>query len=230
MTQLTLLKHTNLRRALLVGAALTITAAVSSAFFGYDLATADPAPTPTTVAGNPNTCAEAGLSGTILFGDGDPSYPPPGVAGSATAGGVGQTTLSVMINAGFTASGIVVKGAPMANIYTGPFVGPITIEGMTAPENNGMFPAISHWFVCGTTTPISISPGGGSLSPSPVVAPSESPVTPGTTAAVPSGPARTGGGGSQEDFPWGGVLALLVVALPVAGAFLLRRRDEASQE
>jgi LPXTG-motif cell wall-anchored protein len=80
----------------------------------------------------------------------------------AGEGTVEDSTLTVTLNPGFTATGIVVKGGiiepgqPGFNLYTGPFVGPIVIEGLTTPSEQG----ISHWFVCGmqTTTTTTTAP------------------------------------------------------------------------
>lgn len=140
---------------------LAVAGAVTAAL-AATTANAQP-PTPRVVEGNVTTCAEAGLSGEILFGS-SPDYVSNPTIGTGTVSG--GTTLDVTLNPGFTASGIVVKGGPDTNVYDGPFVGPITITGMTSPPNpGGQIPEISHWFVC----------GGESMSPTPTMSPSPSP-------------------------------------------------------
>jgi len=111
--------------------------------------TSIPAPTPEKHDGNAVTCAQAGLSGSILFGAG-------GATDASSAAGSGDVSadgksLDVTINAGWTASGVVVKGGPAYNVYTGPFIGPVTVTGFVPPTNpGGQAGVISHWFVCGT--------------------------------------------------------------------------------
>lgn len=178
-------------------------------------ARADPAPTPRFVAGNVANCQQAGLSGSVLFGSaGFPSNP---AAGSGTVSSDGLT-LDVTIKAGFTASGIVVKGGPNSNVYDGPFVGPTTITGMQSPLFDKNIPAISHWFVCGEkTAPPSGTPTNGTTKPT----------TPGTTTSSPGG-----GGGLPVTGSAIGGLVVMGLALVVGGAALLavrRRRDDATE-
>lgn len=167
------------------------------------VAKAVPAPEPRFVEGNVTTCAEAGLSGEIIIqGEGD-------AASDAGSGDVSADGLflDVTINAGWTASGVAVKGGPDTFVYDGPFVGPITVEDMRAPDNmGGQQPQISHWLVCGTRT-----------------VPTNGPTTPTVT---PSGPARTGGGGSLADSGWlmGG--GAIFAAAALAGALAWRRRND----
>ncbi|MER7471732.1 hypothetical protein [Micromonospora sp. NPDC000018] len=111
-------------------------------------ASAIPAPPPRLVGGNITTCEEAGLDGEIIL-QSTTGQSASNAAGTGTVSADGLT-LDVTINAGFTATGIAVKGGPNANVYTGPFVGPILVEDMEAPTNPGeQQPQISHWFVCG---------------------------------------------------------------------------------
>ncbi|MEH1123531.1 hypothetical protein [Micromonospora sp. CPCC 206061] len=210
--------------------------------FASGIASADPAP-PRVVGGNPNTCAAAGLGGTILLSSSMPSE----TASSGTVSGNGLL-LDVTINSGFTASGIVVKGGPRANAYNGPFTGPVTIEDLRAPTNpGGQQPQISHWFVCGGQSPKTTPPATPTSKPPttrpttapttrppttpPMTPPTTAPVTtPPTTApptVVPTTPPSTGG-----DLPTTGTRAGLfigsAVALLAAGvllvAFVRRRR------
>jgi hypothetical protein len=113
------------------------------------LASAIPAPEPREVEGNVMTCEGADLAGEIILGGPNTSGSASSEAGTGTV--TGMQTLDVTINEGFTATGIVVKGGPDANVYDGPFVGPIEVEGMTSPINpaTGRPFDISHWFVCG---------------------------------------------------------------------------------
>lgn len=130
-----------------------LTSGVASA----GVASAIPAPTPRLVAGNITTCEEAGLDGEIIL-QSTSGESASNAAGTGTVSADGLT-LDVMINAGFTASGIAVKGGPNANVYTGPFVGPILVEDMQAPTNpGGQQPQISHWFVCGFERPPTTPP------------------------------------------------------------------------
>jgi LPXTG-motif cell wall-anchored protein len=176
----------------LAGLALIATAAPAAA-------AAVPAPTPRVVQGNVTTCAQAGLSGSILFSDENPNP----AAGSGTES-ADQLFLTVTINSGFTASGIAVKGGPDTNVYDGPFVGPITIENLRAPQNpGGQQPEISDWFVCGTTS-----------SPKPSV--------------TPSGAPETGGGGSYG-VTFAGLGALALASAAGIVLFRIRRRNDAAQ-
>jgi hypothetical protein len=128
---------------------------------------------------------------------------------------VTDNELDVTINAGFTASGIVVKGGPNANVYDGPFVGPTEVEGMTAPKNASGEPAgISHWFVCGGQPPTT-----------PTTPP---PTTNGTTPGRP--PTSNGGaaGLPVTGTPVGGIflagVGLVVVGLALVAALAAARR------
>jgi len=168
-----------------------------------------PAPAPTVIPGNPTTCAAAGIGGEILLSGVDSD----GDSGDAGTGTVSDDnkTLTVTINPGFTATGIVVKGGPDANLFTGPFVGPITIEGMQSPLNpGGNIPDISHWFVCGMASMTTTTPPTTTVT-----------VTTTTAAGLPvTGPATTG-------------LVAAGVALVAGGAttlFLLRRRRAVAGE
>lgn len=130
-----------------------LTSGVASA----GMASAIPAPPPRLVGGNITTCDEAGLEGEIILQstNGD-SASNAAATGTVSADGL---TLDVTINAGFTASGIAVKGGPDANVYTGPFVGPLLVEDMRAPTNpGGQQPEISQWFVCGFERPPTTPP------------------------------------------------------------------------
>ncbi len=152
-----------MRRAALAATAVLASGGAMSLALGVGVAAAAPAPPPRLVSGNVANCAQAGLAGSVIL---------EGVGDASNAAGSGDVSddglfLDVTINAGFTATGVAVKGGPNTNVYDGPFVGPTSIEGMRAPNNEGgQQPTISHWLVCGQPT-------------------------------VPTGAPRTGGGGSQ---------------------------------
>ncbi|MGK5675900.1 hypothetical protein ACSNOB_24020 [Micromonospora sp. URMC 106] len=198
------------------------------------MASAIPAPEPRVAEGNVATCESADLEGEIILGGPDTSGSASSEAGTGTV--TGMQTLDVTINEGFTATGIVVKGGPDANVYDGPFVGPIEVEDMTSPINpaTGEPFDISHWFVCGfqaqpTPTP-TVSP---TVTPtatptvSPTVSPTVTPtVTPTATAtATPTKLPITGDSLSSPSIvvpvTLGGSLLLLGSTLIV----LNRRRD-----
>jgi LPXTG-motif cell wall-anchored protein len=206
-----------LLRAGAIGVAVAAVAGLT--LMANGVANADPAPAPSPTDGNVSTCSggqhPAGLDGEIII---------PGPGGSGT---VTDNKLDVTINAGFTASGIVVKGGDGANIYFGPFVGPVTIEDMIAPGvgQPGNTPEISHWFVCGEETTEETESPGPSESPSesPSDTPSESESTPGTSTSTPPGDLPTTGVGLT-----GLILTGLALALGGAAAlfFFRRKRDE----
>jgi LPXTG-motif cell wall-anchored protein len=134
-------------------------AAVALALWG-GTANADPAPTvtytptPEQTGGhqdpaNVTTCDGAGLSGDILL--------PPDSDGNSAVVSVDGTSVTITIAAGFTVDGIVVKGGPGYNVYHGPFVGPAIIPDLTSPPDAGIggnIPTISHFFVCGSGSPV----------------------------------------------------------------------------
>jgi LPXTG-motif cell wall-anchored protein len=161
MKDLTPARHAAARRTyhgLRAGAALF--AAVAAAGFtmlATGVANAAPAPAPRLVEGNVASCEQAELEGSIILGGGDTSGSASSEAGTGTV--TDGLTLDVTLNAGFTATGIVVKGGTDANVYDGPFVGPTEVEGMIAPLTGGGQQAeISHWFVCGFETPPTTPP------------------------------------------------------------------------
>jgi LPXTG-motif cell wall-anchored protein len=124
---------------------------------------------------NATTCAQAGLTGSLLLGDESPNQPT-GAAGQGTKSGSPEA-VTLLINPGYTITGVVVKGGPGYIVY-GPF-GPsanyIQVTNLLPPVNPGeQNPKISHWFVCGTGPSTSPSPSGsespgpsGSVSPGP---------------------------------------------------------------
>lgn len=179
-----------------------------------------PAPTPRLVQGNVqlNDCAAAGLEGEGLFGA-DPAANVTDVEGSGTIDAVTKT-MTVTINSGWTATGIVVKGGSNTNVYDGPFVGPVTVEGLVSPDNaSGMPAGISHWFVCGEESDESPSP---SSSPSPSTETS-------TTTGPPTTPTTPGGGLPVTGASIGGLITVGVLMVTAgAGLMLLRRRRDAT--
>lgn len=184
-------------------AAFAATAAAGFTALATGVASAAPAPTPRLVTGNVTTCAQAGLTGTILLSGGAGS-----ASNSKASGTVTGLSLDVTVNAGFTASGIAVKGGNDAYVYDGPFVGVATVDDMVAPLNGGgNTPNISHWYVCGgpSASP-SPSPSGrpsespsASPSGSPSGSPSESPS--GSPSASPSEPPSGSPTGSPSESP-----------------------------
>jgi hypothetical protein len=186
------------------------------------VASAVPAPTPRVVAGNVTTCAGAGLAGEIILEGGSGSAS--SEAGSGTVTGL---ELDVTINAGFTATGIAVKGGPDTNVYDGPFVGPTTVEDMVAPLNKGGEQSgISHWFVCGfetaPTTPPATPPTTPPATP-PTTPPTETP-TAAPTAPTTSPPGQLPVTGGQTGLVIGSSLALLASGAMLVALARQRRR------
>lgn len=233
-------KLTMVDKRVLTGGAIAIAVGAAGVLLIGTPALADPAPTPRLVNENVTTCADAGLTGSILFGgEGNAS----GEAGSGTV--IDDTDLTVTINAGFTASGIAVKGGPAAFVYDGPFTGPVTITELEAPlvgkpEN---VPAISHWFVCGgtstTPTPSGSTPPPTTTAPPTTAPPTTPPATtqpptttePPTTTAPPT--TTTAPTTPDDDLPvtGAGVSGLVITGLALiaggAALLLLRRRRDA---
>jgi LPXTG-motif cell wall-anchored protein len=201
-------------------------------------------PSPSQTAGNATDCNTgqnpAGLTGSILLSDTNP-----------TVAGVGEGTvdqanqfLTVHLDAGVTASGVVVKGGHNFNIYFGPFVGDITLAGMHAPLVPGGVPTISHWFVCGvstttttTTTPSTTTPTTTTTTTSTTTTSTTSTSTssttstePGTTPGTPGTTTTPGGGNLPLTGTAIGGIVLAGVALIGGGAtlLLLRRRRDAT--
>jgi LPXTG-motif cell wall-anchored protein len=179
-------------------------------------AQAGPAPAPSPVGENVNSCDDVPPAGDEeLFGanGGAGTTTDPDGAGSGTVSGDG-ITLDVTINAGWTATAIVVKGGPGANVYSGPFVGPITITGMVAPLTpGGPQGQISHWIVCGTKTSDS----------SPTTEPPGTTTEPPPSSSTDPGGSLSNTGSSLTGVIVGGV-ALIVVGSGLL-LFLRRRRD-----
>ncbi|MGN9808186.1 hypothetical protein ACTMSW_02345 [Micromonospora sp. BQ11] len=177
------------------------------------------APEPRLVEGNVTTCAGAGLAGAIILGSPTSPANDSNEAGSGTVTGL---ELDVTINDDFTATGIVVKGGPDANVYDGPFVGPIDVENMTAPinpENDQPF-GISHWFVCGFEAQPTATPTA-----TPTVTPTATPtVTPTATPTVTKLPI-TGDSLSGPSFVVPVALGSGLLLLGSMLVVLYRRRD-----
>lgn len=120
--------------SVLIGATLGVVALTSTAN----------ATTPTTGGGGTNAtdCKDAGLSGeVVLHGEGSASNDFVAVVVSEP----GHEFLDVeLLNDALTITGTVVKGADDFAVYPGD-----PVPNMHAPEKNGHFPEISHWYVCG---------------------------------------------------------------------------------
>jgi LPXTG-motif cell wall-anchored protein len=210
-----------MQRRKVVGAVAAAVVALGGVLLAATAVQADPAPTPTVINDNVSTCSggqhPAGLDGEILFSD-----EAGGPAGSGTV--TGGDTLDVTINVGWTATGIVVKGGSAAHVYTGPFVGLVTIDDMVSPPvGKDNTPQISHWFVCGFPT----TPSTPVTSTTTTTTTSTEP--PGTTSVPGTTP---GDEDDDEDLPVTGValtsMVIAGLALVGGGAALLiarRRRD-----
>ncbi|MFG3706059.1 hypothetical protein ACGF7U_15180 [Micromonospora sp. NPDC047670] len=184
------------------------------------MASAIPAPEPREVAGNPMTCEGAELAGEIILGGPNTSGSASSDAGTGTV--TGTQTLDVTINEGFTATGIVVKGGPNANVYVGPFVGPIEVEGMTSPINpvTGTPFDISYWFVCGFEAQPTATPTATSTA-TPTTTPTAPPTATPTRTKLPITGDSLSGPSIVVPAALGGGLLLLGSMLIV----LYRRRD-----
>jgi LPXTG-motif cell wall-anchored protein len=232
MTDLTPARQSAARRThhgLRAGAvAFAAAGAVGFMLLTPGVANADPAPAPRLVLGNVATCEQADLEGEIILGGEEGSATSPAGTGTVT-----DKTLDVTINAGFTATGIVVKGGPNANVYDGPFVGPTEVEGMVAPTTASGEPAgISHWFVCGFETPSTPSPTPTTESPTPTPTtppPSES-VPPSGSTPPPGSVSPTAPGGPGLPVTGAAATTMALTGLGLIGGgvalvWLRRRRD-----
>ena len=117
-------------------------------------------------SGNATSCADIGQPGSTYssgasIGSGSAEM----FTWSATSAGTNPPTTPTLANGGkwradsgivnltdisseITITGIVVKGGPGYQVYSG------AVENMIAPLNpGGNAPALSHWFVCYTTNP-----------------------------------------------------------------------------
>ena len=179
-------------------------------------------PVPTQTPGNPFGAGKCPDGMTFLFGANSGSDAS-GPAGEGDVSGDGET-LTVTIFEGFTADLIVVKGAENTNLYYGPFVGPIVVEGLVSPEKNSNTPEISHWIVCGsTTTTTTTTTTTGTTTTTTKTTSTTTVTTPVTTTTTP------GGGLPVTGASLGGLIAF-ALALVGGGVALLmfrRRRDAA---
>jgi LPXTG-motif cell wall-anchored protein len=183
-------------------------------------------PVPTVTPGNPFGAGQCPAGSTFLFGANSGSDAS-GAAGSGDVSSNGQT-LTVTVNEGFTVSLIVVKGANNTNLYTGPFVGPIVIEGLVSPEKNTGTPEISHWIVCGsTTTTTTTTTGTTTTTTTGTTTTTTTKTTTTTTASTPVTSTAPGGGLPVTGASLGGLIAvaLALVGGGVALLFFRRRRD-----
>jgi hypothetical protein len=129
--------------------------------------------------GNATTCQDAGLAGSDITSH---------VTFTGGVNNVDQNVNITAVDAGFTVTGIVVKGGDAYNVYVPGLLGlsaapPWT--GLHAPlvgANDQNVPAISHWFVCGTSTPVTSSPPASTPETTPPTTPETTPpTTPETT-------------------------------------------------
>jgi LPXTG-motif cell wall-anchored protein len=173
----------------------------------------------TAYSGNarPGDCAGAGLAGEQIMGEDSPS---------------GTYFDITSIPAGYTVTGVVVKGGDAYNVYLPSALGALPWLKLHAPINASGGPAgLSHWFVCGTkdstttttttppatttTTPgggessTTTSPGGGAGSPS------------ATTPGAPGTPGAQGGEGLASTGFGNGWLVIVGGALLLGGGALL---------
>lgn len=183
--------------------------------------------------GDVTTCAEAGLTGSILVAaTGGGPLPDQGDSASGTIvdveqfGALDGRQLSVRTGPGFTISGIVVGAAGAYNVYSGPFPGPTYIPRLVAPAQGQTSPVIDYYIVCGgpsgspptTTTPTTTTTTTTSGTTTTATDPGTTTTT--TDAALPAtGASLTG-------------LVLTGVALVAGGVALLvlRRRRAATGE
>ncbi|HLT12418.1 MAG TPA: hypothetical protein VK028_16695, partial [Micromonosporaceae bacterium] len=98
--------------------------------------TVTPSPTSSGSSDNPfnvNDCDDFVADSSELFkaNNDDSATDPDGAGSGEVSGGI----LTVTVNAGWVVTGVAVKGGPAANLYIGPFTGPIVITGMQPPIN-----------------------------------------------------------------------------------------------
>jgi hypothetical protein len=167
----------------MVGAALLLLPGVTSAHIN------EPSPSDpraTFVAGNVETCAEAGFPSAIRVAGEEGSASDANVSGTVktNAGsvqpGVGTELDVAITGANVVIDAVVVKGGNASNVYTNPAVLPPTLppdQHYISPLNaGGNVPDISHWFVCyHISTP---APNGSLTVLKAVIPPHGLPVTP----------------------------------------------------
>jgi len=100
--------------------------------------------------GNVTTCSDVNLPNDVQAGSNSASSFSDGiVSGTVTNGG---QDLQVSVLHGVTVDAVVVKGGNGYNVYTQPKYLPPTLASpqnyISALNNGGNIPTISHWFVC----------------------------------------------------------------------------------
>jgi hypothetical protein len=209
----------NVRRALAV-----FVVSVGVSLGGTAIAVAGPDDPPqsgddraTAVAGNVTTCAAAGIPGTEI---------------EVTSNITENTYIDITaVPAGFTITGVVVKGGPAYNKY--PNLGALPWNDLHAPLVSSGKPAeISHWFVCGkkktttttkTTTPTTTTTTSTSTSTGSSSSSSRVTTTSSTPAVV---PASNNSGLANTGFSGGPLVLIggLLLVGGVAALFLARAR------
>lgn len=169
----------------------------------------------TAYAGNarPGDCAGAGLAGERIMGEDQPS---------------GTYFDITSIPAGYTVTGVVVKGGDAYNVYLPSALGDLPWLKLHAPINASGGPAgLSHWFACGTkstTTTTTTTPPAETTTTTPGGGESSSTVTsPGGGTGGPSGttPGQQGGEGLASTGFGNGWLVIVGGALLLGGGALL---------
>ncbi|TDQ05917.1 LPXTG cell wall anchor domain-containing protein [Labedaea rhizosphaerae] len=169
----------------------------------------------TAYAGNarPGDCAGAGLAGERILGEDNPR---------------GTYFDITSIPAGYTVTGVVVKGGDAYNVYLPGALGDLPWLKLHAPINASGGPAgLSHWFACGTkgsttttttTAPVTTttSPGGGESSTTVTTSPGGGAGSPSATT-----PGAQGGEGLASTGFGNGWLVIVGGALLLGGGALL---------
>lgn len=123
--------------------------------------------------GGPGQTADLNLAGTE-YGLGDSAYTAPaGVITFAQGTPNSDQYLDITaVAAGFTVTGVVVKGGPGYNLYLPTALGTLPWLDLVSPLNAGnQLPTISHWFACVVTTPTPTPIVGGEVTPTPTPTP-----------------------------------------------------------
>lgn len=185
MTATTLRTHTT-RVGLLTG---TLALGLVAAPFAVAADTDDPRAQ--AKDGNAANCAAAGLAGTE-YGLGDAEYTAPAgvITFSQGVPGSDQYLDITAVAAGFTVTGVVLKGGPGYNVYSPGGLGALPWLNLRSPLNNAdNLPQISHWFACVTVTATPTP----SPTPSPTPTPTPIPEVGGVETPTPTPTPEVGG-------------------------------------